>query len=65
LTVFVAAIFMVTSLSLAILAKQRNVSSTIIDLDHKSETTPAPAAPPAQPSGESHSSSGESPSTGH
>ena len=65
LTVFVAAIFMLTSLSLAILAKQRNFSSTVIDLDHKSESTTAPAAPPAQPSGESHSSSGDSPSTSH
>jgi len=65
LTVFVAAIFMVTSLSLAILAKQRNVSSTIIDLDHKSETTPAPTTPPTQPSGESHSAPADSPSTGH
>lgn len=65
LTVFVAAIFMVTSLSLAILAKQRNVSSTVIDLEHKSETTPVPAAPPAQPSEESHSSTGDSSSTSH
>jgi preprotein translocase subunit SecG len=65
LTVFVAAIFMVTSLTLAILAKQRNVSSTVIDLDHKSAPTTAPAAAPAQPSGESHSSPADSPSTGH
>ena len=65
LTVFVAAIFMLTSLSLAILAKQRTFSSTVIDLEHKSEPATPPAAPPAQPSGESHSSTGDSPSTGH
>jgi preprotein translocase subunit SecG len=65
LTVFVAAIFMVTSLSLAILAKQRNVSSTVIDLEHKSEPAASPTTPPVQPSGESHSAPADSPSTGH
>lgn len=64
LTVVVAAVFMVTSLTLAILAKQRNASSTIIDMQPKSEPTAPPAAPPAQPSGDSHPS-GETPSTGH
>jgi preprotein translocase subunit SecG len=64
LTVVVAAIFMVTSLSLAILAKQRNVSSTVIDMQPKSEPTAPPVAPATQPSGESHSS-GDSPATGH
>lgn len=64
LTVIVAAVFMVTSLSLAILAKQRNVSSTIIDMQPKSAPTAPPAAPPAQPSEESHSS-GETPAAGH
>lgn len=64
LTVVVAAIFMVTSLSLAMLAKQRNVSSTVIDLQQKSEPTAAPAAPATQPSSESHSS-GDSPTAGH
>ena len=63
-TVVVAAVFMVTSLSLAILAKQRNVSSTIIDMQPKNEPTAPPAAPPAQPSGDSHPS-GETPSAGH
>src|SRR5690349_11818394 len=60
LTVIVAAVFMVTSLSLAILAKQRNFSSTVIDMQPKSE----PSAPPAQPSGDSHPS-GETPAAGH
>ncbi|HWF59038.1 MAG TPA: preprotein translocase subunit SecG [Nitrospira sp.] len=64
LTVVVAAVFMVTSLTLAILAKQRNVSSTIIDMQPKSEPTAPPATPPAQPSGDSHPS-GEAPATGH
>jgi preprotein translocase subunit SecG len=64
LTVIVAAVFMVTSLSLAILAKQRNVASTVIDMQPKSEPTAPPAAPPAQPSGDSHPS-GETPAAGH
>lgn len=64
LTVVVAAVFMVTSLSLAILAKQRNFSSTVIDMQPKSESTAPPAAPPAQPSGDSHPS-GETPAAGH
>ena len=63
-TVVVAAVFMVTSLSLAILAKQRNVSSTIIDMQPKSEPTAPPAAPSAQPSGDSHPS-GDAPAAGH
>ncbi len=50
LTVVVAAIFMVTSFSLAILAKQRNFSSTVIDIQPKSEPTIPAAVPPAQPS---------------
>jgi preprotein translocase subunit SecG len=64
LTVVVAAVFMMTSLSLAILAKQRNFSSTVIDMQPKSEPTAPPAAPPAQPSGDSHPS-GETPAAGH
>lgn len=64
LTVIVAAVFMVTSLSLAILAKQRNFSSTVIDMQPNSEPTAPPAAPPAQPSGDSHPS-GEAPAAGH
>lgn len=64
LTVVVAAVFMVTSLTLAILAKQRNVSSTIIDMQPKSEPTAPPTAPPAQPSGDSHPL-GETPAAGH
>lgn len=70
-TVAVAAVFMVTSFTLAILAKQQNFASTVIDMQQKSAPT-TPAAPsadapaaPAQPSSESHSSSGETPATGH
>jgi preprotein translocase subunit SecG len=48
--VVVAAIFKVTSFSLAILAKQRNFSSTVIDMQPKSEPAAPAAAPPAQPS---------------
>lgn len=50
-TVVVAAIFMLTSLSLAILAKERNFASTVIDLDKKSESTSS--APSTQPTTES------------
>ena len=59
LTVAVAAVFMLTSLSLAILAKQQNFASTVIDLNKKSE----PAAPvaPTQPQTESSSSGSTTP----
>jgi preprotein translocase subunit SecG len=59
-TVVVAIVFMMTSLSLAILAKERTFSSTVIDLKKKdsSETIPAaPAAPSDKPASDSHSSS--------
>ncbi len=59
-TVVVAAVFMVTSLSLAILAKERNFSSTVIDLKQKSAPA-APAAPADQPKTDSHSSGESSP----
>jgi preprotein translocase subunit SecG len=61
LTVVVAAVFMLTSLSLAILAKERNFASTVIDLKQKSE--PAPPSP-AQPTTESHPS-GDAAPAGH
>ena len=67
-TVAVAAVFMVTSFTLAILAKQQNFASTVIDMQQKSApaTTPADApAAPAQPPSDSHSSSGETPAAGH
>jgi preprotein translocase subunit SecG len=57
-TVVVAAIFMLTSLSLAMLAKERTFSSTVIDLQKKepSQTAPeTPPAPPATPATENHS----------
>ena len=60
LTVIVAAVFMLTSFSLAILAKERNFSSTVIDLKQKS----APATPATPPATDAHPSS-DSPSTGH
>ncbi|HKT34794.1 MAG TPA: preprotein translocase subunit SecG [Nitrospira sp.] len=61
-TVVVAVVFMITSLSLAILAKERTFSSTVIDLKKKetSETappaSPSPAAPTDRPTSDSHSS---------
>ncbi len=67
LTVIVAAVFMVTSFSLAILAKERNFSSTVIDLKKKESSQSAPAAPANQPaasSGDSHPS-GDTSSSGH
>ena len=65
-TVVVAAVFMLTSLSLAILAKERTFSSTVIDLKKK-ETQTAPETPPATPAApatESHTPS-DSSSSGH
>ena len=62
-TVVVAVVFMITSLSLAILAKERTFSSTVIDLKKKdsSETPPAApstrSAPTDKPATDSHSSS--------
>jgi preprotein translocase subunit SecG len=62
-TVVVAAVFMMTSLSLAILAKERTFSSTVIDLKKKDSPETAPPAPstPAatptdKPTSDSHSS---------
>jgi preprotein translocase subunit SecG len=62
-TVVVAAIFMLTSLSLAMLAKERTFSSTVIDLKKKesSQTVPeTPPATPAAPAAESHTPSDSS-----
>ena len=56
-TVIVAVVFMVTSLTLAILAKEKNFASTVIDLNKKETSQPAPAAPttPAdKPAADSH-----------
>ena len=62
LTVITAFVFMFTSLSLAILAKDRTFSSTVIDLNKKPATT-APSSPSTDststPAKDSHSS-GES-----
>jgi preprotein translocase subunit SecG len=61
-TVVVAVVFMVTSLSLAILAKERTFSSTVIDLKKKDSSETAPAAPSSptptdKPAADTHSSS--------
>ena len=65
-TVAVATVFMLTSLGLAILAKQQAFSSTVIDLKKKEasqsipETPPAtPAAPPSESHAPSDPSSGK------
>ena len=69
-TVAVAAVFMLTALSLAILAKERTFSSTVIDLKKKEtsqtapETPPATPAAPAAPAAVSHAPS-DSSSSGH
>jgi len=55
-TVVVAVVFMVTSFSLAILAKERTFSSTVIDLKKKDASEPAPAAAPDKPASDAHSS---------
>jgi len=63
-TVVVAVVFMVTSLSLAMLAKEKTFSSTVIDLKKKETSQPIPAAPAEKPAAEDHPS-GESSSSGH
>lgn len=62
-TVVVAAIFMLTSLSLAMLAKERTFSSTVIDLKKKESSPAAPETPataPAAPADETHKPNGDS-----
>ena len=44
-TIAAAVIFMVTSLGLAILSKERTFSSTVIDLNKRETTTPPTASP--------------------
>ena len=63
-TVVVAAVFMVTSFTLAILAKEKTFSSTVINLNEKETSQSAPAATVDKPAAESHSS-GDSSSSGH
>jgi preprotein translocase subunit SecG len=58
---------MITSLSLAIMARDRTFSSTVIDLNKKETSQPAPETPattPAAPAAESHAP-GDSSSSGH
>jgi preprotein translocase subunit SecG len=59
-TVITAFVFMFTSLSLAIIAKDRNFASTVIDLNKKPAATTPSATPPESPTPaakDSHSSS--------
>lgn len=64
-TVVVAAVFMMTSLSLALLAKERTFSSTVIDLKKKETSPPgAPTTPSEKPPSDSHSAS-DSSTSGH
>ncbi len=63
-TVAVAAVFMLTSLGLAILAKERALSSTVIDLNKKETSQPAaetPSTTPAAPAAETHKPDDASP----
>jgi preprotein translocase subunit SecG len=63
----VAAVFMLTSLGLAILAKEQAFSSTVIDLKKKETSQSAPETPPATPAApaaESHTP-GDSSSGNH
>ncbi len=53
-TVATAVVFMLTSLTLAYLSRERTYSSTVIDLDRRESTT-APAVPSDEPSQESGS----------
>ncbi len=62
-TVVVAVVFMVTSFSLAILAKQKTFASTVIDLKKKETSQPTPAAPADKPAADSHSAG--DPATAH
>ena len=62
-TVVVAVVFMLTSLSLAILAKEKTFSSTVIDLKKKETSQPVPAGPADKPAADSHSSG--DPATSH
>src|SRR5574341_212374 len=65
-TVGAAIIFMLTSLGLAVLSKERTFSSTVIDLnksDSSATPAPAPAAPPAAPEPAAGESSPAAPET--
>lgn len=53
MTIAAATLFMLTSLSLSILSKNRSVASSIVDSLPPTATTPAPDQPPVAPSAES------------
>ncbi|BCA56231.1 Protein-export membrane protein SecG [Nitrospira sp. KM1] len=63
-TVIVAAVFMLTSLTLAIMAKERNFASTVIDMKKKDSSAPAPATSSEKPATETHPA-GDAPSSAH
>ena len=60
-TVVVAAVFMLTSMGLAILAKEKTFSSTVIDLKKKHASQEVPTTAPAQKPGTDAHSSSDSP----
>jgi preprotein translocase subunit SecG len=50
MTIAAATLFMLTSMSLSILSKNRSVASSIVDSLPQTATTPAPEQPPVSPS---------------
>jgi preprotein translocase subunit SecG len=50
MTIAAATLFMLTSMSLSILSKNRSVASSIVDSLPQTVTTPAPEQPPVSPS---------------
>lgn len=62
-TVGAAIIFMLTSLGLAVLSKQQNVSSTVIDLEKKSTSQSSQPSPSSQPTPTESTSTESAPAT--
>ncbi|HKW85509.1 MAG TPA: preprotein translocase subunit SecG [Nitrospiraceae bacterium] len=62
-TVAAAIIFMLTSLGLAVLSKERTFSSTVIDLNKKESSPSSQPSTPTQDSSQSQPSGETSPST--
>lgn len=60
-TVAAAIIFMLTSLGLAVLSKERTFSSTVIDLNKQESSDSQPPAPPQEPSQDKPSGETSSP----
>jgi preprotein translocase subunit SecG len=61
-TVAAAIIFMVTSLGLAVLSKERTFSSTVIDLNKPAPTSSSPTAAPPSPESRSDAPAAPTPS---